>query len=613
MPRISHLAAAVALALCATTTAQAQVFTDAVSFGDSLTDNGNIAQIYAYPAGNSFTTNPDSVTAELIAAAFGFDQINSMAGGHNFAYGGACAQNNSASFTCVNSPGSFSLGTQLSTYLTAHDGAADPNALYTMWGGANDIFTAAQTYPSTAQTVTATSAVAMASLIGTLQNAGARYIVAFNLPDIGMTPQFRGTSYQGTFSALSVVYNSTFNQGLASLGDGIIPINVFGLVNEVLADPSRYGLANVTGMACTGSSIACGPTGSGLPYTYADGTNETYLFADGIHPTGAGHQLLASAVIATIAAPGQVSVAGEVPLQVYEDHRGVINNEIFTLRGIERPEGDVRGFANLQLGNQQYDAGTNTSAVDSNVFTLTAGTDFRYNDTSSLGVAVSFGGSNSDNSAGGIDGKEVLASAYGVMNLGGGYVNAIASAGSNSLDIERAIPLGADTRIETGNTHAQHLGLEIGGGYLFGASQLQHGPFANLAWQTVDVKGYAEEGGDSTAMYFSDYTRDSLIGRLGYQFNGNFKAGKRMAHPYGRLAYAWESKDDVTYVQAGSNSMNGHFTMAGFTPSQNWVEADIGVNIEVNDKTQAFFGYRGHLSDDTQSRNSLNLGVRMTF
>ena len=86
MPRIRLLASALALAICsistaAAATAQAPLFTGVISFGDSLSDDGNIAALTPppfgpLPAGNSFTTNPDPEAVQLIAAAFGFDQTN---------------------------------------------------------------------------------------------------------------------------------------------------------------------------------------------------------------------------------------------------------------------------------------------------------------------------------------------------------------------------------------------------------------------------------------------------------------------------------------------------------------------------------------------------------
>ena len=145
-----------------------------------------------------------------------------------------------------------------------------------------------------------------------------------------MTPAFRGTANQASVSGLVFVYNDQLNTRLATLADGIIPINAYQLIGEVIADPASYGFTNVTGTAC---NIAVLPNNSSLfcsPATYVTpGANETYLFADGVHPSGAAHRMLARVVQATIQAPGQVSMAGELPLQVYDNHSNVINNQIF--------------------------------------------------------------------------------------------------------------------------------------------------------------------------------------------------------------------------------------------------------------------------------------------
>ncbi len=619
MPRINILAGALALALGGATAAQAQQFSSVITIGDSLSDAGNVAAVQHLPPGNSFTTNPDPVAAQVIASAFGFNQTNSLAGGSNFAFGGACVRANGPTFTCGLSPGSFSLTTQLTGYLAANGGHADGHALYTMWGGANDIFTAAAN-PATAQVNTGISAGTMVGLIGTLQAAGAKTIVAFNLPDIGQAPQFRGTASAASVTGLVTVYNGVFNDGLATFGDGIVPINTFALLNEVIGNPGLYGFTNVTGIACgpgapgVVTSVACGPAGSGLPFTYAAGTNQTFLFADGVHPTGGTHAMLASVVVNTLQAPGQISLAGEVPLQVYEDHSAVINNQIFQMRGTDRAEGDTRGFANIQFGDQDYDASINTQALSSNLFTASFGFDYRYSERFDFGAAISLGVSNGDSNLGSIDGREALASVYGVLKFGhGGYLNAILSGGSNTLDIDRNIQLGATTRKETGNTSASHTGAELGGGYVFGAGSVKHGPFASVTYQRINVGGYAEDALDSTAMNFDGFERQSLIGRFGYQIEGQFDMGGRSVQPYGRVAYADEDRDNITSVRAGSNTMNGHFVLPGFIPTKNWVEADLGVNVVVNDSTQVSVSYRGHLSDDTQDRNSLNLGFRMSF
>lgn len=617
MPLSTLRLSALTLAFAAATGAQAQSFSGVITFGDSLSDSGNVAAAFnVVPDGNSFTTNNDPVYAQIVAAAFGYSQnpySPYIAGtaGTDYAVGGACARLNSATFTCANSGGQFSISNQLSGYLAdpARGGHADPHTLYMIWGGGNDVATAAAN-PATAAQNVVIAADAMVGLIGTLQDAGARTIVVFNQYDGGRAPAQFGTANQAGASALTAVFNSTFNAGLANLGDGIVPINVFGLFNEFIANPGLYGLTNVTDPACgaAASSLLCGAVGSGNLFTYAPGSNETYLFADGAHPSGAAHARLARVVLATLSAPGQVSMAAELPLQAYDDHRQAIDDRLFDPGAAASDEKIV--YARVRSSQQQFAASASTRAMDNHQFTATVGTDVRYGEAFRWGAAVSIGDANGDDGAAAIGGAEMLASVYGVGQFGKGYVDAIVSGGSDRLDIDRRIALGgAGPRVDRGRTHATHRAIEIGGGFAFGSGNLQHGPFASLAWQKVDVHGYAEASLDSTAMNFDDFGRDSLVGRLGYQLHG--RAGHWQ--PFGRVAYARDGRHDAIAVRAGSNTMNGHFTLAGFQPARDWFEADVGVDYALSDKATLSFGYRARLGDNSQDLDSVDFGVRWTF
>jgi outer membrane lipase/esterase len=319
--------------------------------------------------------------------------------------------------------------------------------------------------------------------------------------------------------------------------------------------------------------------------------------------------MLANVVIATLSAPGQVSMAGEIPLQVYDNHANAINDQIFGMNSAQRSDEESNVYGHVQFTRQEFQQAANTNALDNNLFTGTFGADVRYNDVLSLGAAVSFGGSNASSDGADIDGKEVLVSAYGVAHFGRGYFNAIASGGSSHIDVERHIVLGPTTRVEKGNTTATHTAFEIGGGFAFGSDDFNHGPFASLTWQKVDVQGYSEDGTDSTSMYFGDFGRKSTVGRLGYQVQAT--AGR--FQPFGRVAFAKEGQDHVTSVQAGSNTMNGHFTLDGFQAASDWLEADLGFRYALNDATSVSFAYRARLSDETQDVNTVNLGFRKEF
>ncbi len=69
----------------------------------------------------------------------------------------------------------------------------------------------------------------------------------------------------------------------------MVTFDVLGIENAVVAKPGAYGLSNVVD-ACGAVINACSSNLS------------TALFYDGIHPTAAGHAILANAIFATVAA-----------------------------------------------------------------------------------------------------------------------------------------------------------------------------------------------------------------------------------------------------------------------------------------------------------------------
>jgi outer membrane lipase/esterase len=617
MPRIRILAGALALAISGS--AAAAQFDNVVVFGDSLSDNGNISIAEQFPfAPSRFTTNPGLVAIEQVADYYGITLTPSLTGGSDFAFGGAGVINNSSAGPIPTLP------QQVQAYLAATGGKADPNALYSVWGGANDVFysvalaQANLITPAQVQTNLQAAAQAELQLIGQLGQAGAKRVIVFNLPDIGETPsslaQGPVASAQGT--GLSVVYNSTLNAGLAKTGVDIIPIDTFGLIHEVIANPSLYGFSNVTDAACglTSSSVACGPAGSGLPYTYAAGTDQTYLFADGVHPTTAAHALLGQYVVSVIQAPGQQSLLAEAPLAVTDSVNRSLRNQ--ALSGMNQPSQGVRWFANYDYNQQKLDATINTPKSDNNQNTLTVGADVHPDEHISVGMALS-GANHRDgfaDNAGGFKLQEYLVSAYAMYGWQQGYFGAVGSVGQlNYHDIDRTIALGPALRRESGSTSGSHVALMFTGGWLFGSDALRTGPYADLGYQRIRVSGFAENGGDSTAMTFARQEREAMIGTLGWQVIGNWQAGGTTLHPYAQVAWNHDSKADARDVRAGLVNMPGTFAMPGFVPDTTWGSAGVGLNAQFSPGFSAWVSYDGRFSDSNERDNSLNVGAKLSF
>ena len=111
-------------------------------------------------------------------------------------------------------------------------------------------------------------------------------------------------------------------------------------------------------------------------------------------------------------------------------------------------------------------------------------------------------------------------------------------------------------------------------------------------------------------MNFSDFERNSLIARGGYQFAWRLGGG---VHPYARVIYERELKDDPILVTAGSNTMPGRFTLPGFTPPRQSVSTGLGLTAKLTEAASVLAGYTGRFGDGSRQDHLLSVHLRMAF
>lgn len=202
----------------------------------------------------------------------------------NYAVGGARAR----------LPGPVDLSAQVAVFNNEFDGRAPEGALYVLWAGGNDVRDALEALakdPTGAASafILQQAVFSIRDNLLVLHGAGARRFLVPNAPDIGLAPAVRllGPAAQGAASFLSAQFNNGLEQMLQGLESGlgveIVRLDVFGLLREVVAQPARFGLTDVT-TACIRLNVTVQP--------FCDKPGQ-FLFWDGIHPTAAGHRILA--------------------------------------------------------------------------------------------------------------------------------------------------------------------------------------------------------------------------------------------------------------------------------------------------------------------------------
>lgn len=263
------------LLLIAPTPSASSSHTQIVAFGDSLSDNGNYFASASFPPSpywqGRFTNG--RVWVEQLANHLGLDA--------------AAIEDRAVGFA----PTADVLNLQVLPWLTA-SGAADPNALYTYWAGANDLFDLLAS-GGDPQLVIGGAMQNTADALLALLASGAQRIVVLNLPDLSLTPFARelGPPAQLQIQQLTQGYNAALAQTLSALefatGFDFVEVDAFALIQELDAAPQDFGLkyAGERALSATGDLAQ---------------RTENFLFWDHVHPTARGHSFVMGEVLAQL-------------------------------------------------------------------------------------------------------------------------------------------------------------------------------------------------------------------------------------------------------------------------------------------------------------------------
>jgi phospholipase/lecithinase/hemolysin len=285
--------------------AQSRV-SDLVVFGTSLSDSGN-----AFALRGDQSTPPDFALDPLLVPSAPYAK-----GGHHFSNGATWIEQFAKSrglggsvrpAFAANDPkaGNYAVGgarayedginvnltQQVSMFLQRNAGAAPSDALYVIEMGSNDIRNAFVVYASGGDggPVLEAAIGSIAVNIQRLYAAGAREFLVWVVPNVALTPAIRtlGPAAGGLATDLTQAFNGGLTAALAQLtaglpGTSFARLDAYQLLGSIVANPAAFGLTTVTA-ACVTPNVA----------PFACRNPDEFLFWDGIHPTKAGHALLA--------------------------------------------------------------------------------------------------------------------------------------------------------------------------------------------------------------------------------------------------------------------------------------------------------------------------------
>jgi phospholipase/lecithinase/hemolysin len=289
--------------------------TRVVVFGDSLSDPGNYFAAFHEISQRPFAPVPDAPYAMgglhysngetwieqlghyLHAGDSAGPALRHPGNATNFAVGRARARPGAEAFP------HFDLSTQVGTFLGQTGGQAQEGALYVLWIGANDLKDALESLATDPTFASAVGIVhqAVGTTAGNIQalwNAGARRFLVVDMPDLAITPYLIDLGPVAQYAAghLTDAYNAGLGEVVDALGAlpgiSILRLDVNAAIASAALDPSTSRIREFE-MPCLRFAVV------------EDAVcrhPERYLFWDAIHPTTVGHELIADAARAALAA-----------------------------------------------------------------------------------------------------------------------------------------------------------------------------------------------------------------------------------------------------------------------------------------------------------------------
>jgi outer membrane lipase/esterase len=622
------------------TPALAQNYNQMVVFGDSNVDssyyrqlsnpnnNNNAAQIAAWEAAiatgaGAPTSRPGQMNSEVLAGFFGLTaNPANLPGGTNYATSGAknvtVNSNQTGGFR-----GAVPTTVQISNYLFASGGAANPNALYLINSGANDVSFAVGDagqgpYPSNPDQYLRGAAGALAQSIADLKAAGARYVIVPGRPF-----SFPTGAANADERAARLLYTQALWSELDARGVNFIPADFNAVRVAIAADRAAFGFEFIdTGLghtACTrpnaalypfaqnGWALWCSPTS---PVSQLiPGADQTRLFADEQHLSTAGQKIEADYFYSLLTAPSQISLLAETAVKARTRLTADIATQIAlsqSRRGANGLNAWVTGdISSLSIDNYQGFADeSNTSR------SITAGFDYGVAPGLIVGAAFSTGALESSfGEFGDFEQDERSISLYAAYAEGGFWGNVIGTYGRLDYDLDRIAPIGITLQSNLGSTDGENWSVAFQGGYDFTDWGVTHGPVIGFVSQHVTVDGFTESG-SFTSLQFGEQTRTSNVAQLGYRVGFDWSN----LHPFAQVVWNHEFADTGRDVVASLTTISApSFALPAVALGTDWGSATVGVAIDLGEGVKVVAKGTADFGESSAILYGAQLGLNVAF
>lgn len=290
-------------------------------------------------------------------------------------------------------------------------------------------------------------------------------------------------------------------------------------------------------------------------------------------------------------------------------------------------------FATGTIGRGTRDPDTLDPGFEYDSYDITAGVDYRATESWILGAALGFNRNDTKlpNGAGGMDASGWALSGYASWFHGDSwYVDAVASYGRNSYDIERRIRYniaslsGGETVVDqlaSGSPDGDRQSLSLSMGRDFAKGAWTFGPYLRVAYSKLDFDGYTEsmsdlDGfGNGLALSVDARRIKSLHGVIGGKFSYAISTSWGILIPNAQFEWVNEFEDDpeVLVTRFTFDPLHTPIVIESAGTDKSYGNLGLGLSGVFAEGRSGYVYYERTFGQEHMNSDSLAIGVRIEF
>ncbi|MDO5055219.1 MAG: autotransporter domain-containing protein [Pasteurella oralis] len=390
----------------------------------------------------------------------------------------------------------------------------------------------------------------------------------------------------------TALLNASITAALNQVGGNIVRIDTDGLLKDMIARPTEYGLTNTTAVVCQESTAdpnkaACNPTDQNI-------ANQR-LFADSFHPGPKAHKAMSDYILNVLQTPKDMAIL--VP--IVQQQTDLAFDFIRTESNRNRLKLQTEQTVDTIVAYQKQKGG----------HSLHVGAKVQFNPQWQLALVASQQKQDVQSGLINVDTKNRVLSAALRYDAENWWLASALQINNTQLTTQRVAYIGQSTHQQSGETEAQSLSMGLFAGYEWQFNELAVALVADLNKTKTDIAAFNERNKGITQMQFAARTEKSI--RSGVGVDLRYQATDWQ--PYLTTRWVKEWQNDTPSIKAGLNGSSFTTTLA--PQDKTWVNVVAGLQFKpINSGLYANLGFSRDLGrKDSLPNTTLQLGVGMEF